>query len=87
MNFRSHFGQTCSLLIFRSVRSQKTHARRVGCCSVADKPSERTQKSRPKGTDVTGKPHEPVEIPVPKREDFDRLLKRAAKGNPKKAKG
>jgi hypothetical protein len=39
---------------------------------------ERRQKTRPK----KGKP---VEIPVPKRSDFDRLLKRAEK-RPAKAK-
>jgi hypothetical protein len=37
---------------------------------------ERTQKTRPK----KGKP---IEIPVPKREDFERLLKKAAKGSAK----
>jgi hypothetical protein len=36
--------------------------------------SERKQKTRPK----KGKP---VEIPVPKRGTFDRLLKRAASGS------
>jgi len=37
------------------------------------------QKTQPKGIDPkTGKPHEPIEIPVPKRDDIERLLKRAA---------
>jgi hypothetical protein len=37
-----------------------------------------TQLTQPKGMDPkTGKPYEPVEIPVPKRSVFDRLLKRA----------
>lgn len=39
---------------------------------VASVKPERKQKTQPK----KGKP---VEIPVPKREDFDRLLKRAEK--------
>jgi hypothetical protein len=37
-----------------------------------------TQPTRPKGIDSkTGKPYEPIEIPVPKRGVFDRLLHRA----------
>lgn len=41
---------------------------------------EPEQKTQPKGIDPeTGKPYEPVEIPVPRREVFERLLKRAAK--------
>lgn len=41
---------------------------------------EPMQKTQPKGTDPkTGKPYEPVEIPVPKRSDFDKLLERAEK--------
>jgi hypothetical protein len=40
--------------------------------------SQPTQKTQPKGIDPkTGKPYEPVEIPVPKRSDFDKLLERA----------
>ena len=35
---------------------------------------EPTQKTRPKKG-------EPVEIPVPKRDDFDKLVKRAARGS------
>jgi hypothetical protein len=39
-----------------------------------------TQPTQPKGIDPkTGKPYEPVEIPVPKRGEINRLLKRAAK--------
>jgi hypothetical protein len=39
-----------------------------------------TQLTQPKGIDPkTGKPYEPVEIPVPKRSTWDELLKRAAK--------
>jgi hypothetical protein len=48
--------------------------------AMADEPSrsEPTQLTQPKGIDPkTGKPYEPVEIPVPKRGVFDRLLKRA----------
>lgn len=36
------------------------------------------QKSTPKGKDKSGKPYEPIEIPVPKREDVESLIKRAA---------
>jgi hypothetical protein len=37
-----------------------------------------TQLTQPKGIDPkTGKPYEPVEIPVPKRSTWDRLLHRA----------
>jgi hypothetical protein len=37
-----------------------------------------TQPTQPKGIDPkTGKPYEPVEIPVPKRGTWDRLLKLA----------
>jgi hypothetical protein len=39
------------------------------------------QKTQPRGVDGQGKPHEPVEIPVPKREAFDKLVKRAAKSD------
>lgn len=41
---------------------------------------EKTQKTQPKGIDPkTGKPYEPVEIPVPKRGEVEKLLRRAAK--------
>ena len=40
--------------------------------------SEPTQLTQPKGINPkTGKPYEPVEVPVPKRSTFDRLLRRA----------
>jgi hypothetical protein len=40
----------------------------------------RKQKTTPKGIDPkTGKPYEPIEIPVPRRRDFEDMLKRAAK--------
>jgi hypothetical protein len=38
-----------------------------------------TQKTRPRGVNPkTGKPYEPVEIPVPKRKAFESALKNAA---------
>jgi hypothetical protein len=41
-------------------------------------PTPKLQHTQPKGIDPkTGKPYESVEIPVPKRSAFDRLLKRA----------
>jgi hypothetical protein len=47
---------------------------------MAQERREPTQPTQPKGIDPkTGKPYEPVEIPVPKRSDFDRLLERAEK--------
>ena len=45
---------------------------------MAQDKRETTQPTQPKGIDpTTGKPYEPVEIPVPKRSTFDNLLKRA----------
>ena len=47
------------------------------------KSRESKQETQPQGTDPkTGKPYEPVEIPVPKRSEFDALMKKATK--PKK---
>jgi len=43
---------------------------------MANHRSQPTQKTQPKKG-------EPVEIPVPKREDFDRLLKKVAKPSKK----
>lgn len=44
------------------------------------KPGEPTQKTQPKGIDPkTGKPYEPVEIPVPEKRDVLGALERAAK--------
>jgi hypothetical protein len=40
--------------------------------------AEATQPTQPKGKDEHGEPHEPIEIPVPKREEFERLVRRAA---------
>jgi hypothetical protein len=45
---------------------------------------EPTQLTQPKGTDKDGKPHEPIEIPVPKRSAFDELLERAENTPPRK---
>jgi hypothetical protein len=45
---------------------------------MADDEREPTQTTQPKGIDpTTGKPFEPVDIPVPKRSTFDKLLGRA----------
>lgn len=42
---------------------------------------EPTQQTQPKAIDPkTGKPYQPVEIPVPKRGDWERVLRRATKG-------
>lgn len=49
-----------------------------------DTPAEPTQQTQPKGIDPkTGKPYEPVEIPVPKRSTWDRLLHHAESTPPK----
>ncbi len=42
-----------------------------------------TQRTQPKGRDEDGEPHESVEIPVPKRSTWDRLLQRAENTPPK----
>jgi hypothetical protein len=45
---------------------------------MADTEQEPTQQTQPKGIDPkTGKPYDPIEIPVPKRSDWEGLLKRA----------
>ena len=47
---------------------------------MAEDSREPKQKTQPKGIDPqTGRPFEGVEVPVPKREEFDKLLKRAEK--------
>ena len=46
---------------------------------MADEKREPTQRTQPQGSDASGKPHEPMEIPVPKRSAFDRLLAKAEK--------
>lgn len=41
---------------------------------------QRKQKTTPKGVDPkTGKPYEPIEVPVPKRGDFEDMLRKVAK--------
>jgi hypothetical protein len=45
-----------------------------------------TQLTQPEGIDPkTGKPYEPVEIPVPKRDEVEDLLSRSAKPVPQDA--
>jgi hypothetical protein len=54
---------------------------------MAQDKREPTQPTQPKGIDpTTGKPYPPVDVPVPKRSTFDKLLDRAEKrpANPKK---
>ena len=46
---------------------------------------EPTQRTQPKGTDKPGKPYEPITIPVPKRDEIEDLLSRAAKPVPQDA--
>ena len=44
---------------------------------MTDQPKR--QKTKPKGKDKrTGKPAEPIEIPVPEREDLEKVLRRAS---------
>jgi hypothetical protein len=41
---------------------------------------DRKQKTTPKGIDPkTGKPYEPIEIPVPKQGDFEDALRKVAR--------
>jgi hypothetical protein len=45
----------------------------------APEPMPKTQLTQPKGIDPkTGKPHKPIEIPVPKRSVWEKVLGRAA---------
>jgi len=47
---------------------------------MPDTDPEPTQQTQPKGINPkTGEPYEPVEIPVPERSTWDRLLHRAEK--------
>lgn len=73
---RTQLGQMCSRLSL-SVEPQKTQARGVLRWPVADKRSEPTQKTQPKN----GKP---IEIPVPKHADSNRLLAKAEKKSKKR---
>jgi len=51
-----------------------------------DSPREPTQLTQPKGIDPkTGKPYEPIEIPVPKRDEIESLLSRATRPLPDKS--
>ena len=43
---------------------------------------KKTQHTRPKGTDEHGQPAEPMEIPVPKREDVEDALDRLIEATP-----
>jgi hypothetical protein len=50
---------------------------------MSDHDAEPTQQTQPKGIDPkTGKPYEPVEIPVLKRSAWERMLGRAMKPVP-----
>jgi len=46
---------------------------------MAEPKREPSQKTQPKGKDEHGQSHPPVEIPVPKRSEFDKLLGKAEK--------
>jgi hypothetical protein len=41
--------------------------------------SEPKQKTKPRGKDERGEPYEPIEIPVPKKKDVLRILKKSAR--------
>jgi hypothetical protein len=41
-----------------------------------------TQKTQPQGKNERGKSHAPIAIPVPERDEIERLLTEAAKGAP-----
>ena len=52
---------------------------------MTDHADEPTQATQPKGIDPkTGKPYEPVEIPVPKQSAWDQLLRKAETTPPPK---
>jgi hypothetical protein len=48
---------------------------------MPDEPKPKSQKTTPKGKDKSGKPHEPIEIPVPKRGTVENLIRRAAQSD------
>lgn len=50
--------------------------------NIARSRAERTQKTHPKGTDEHGHYAEPMEIPVPKREDVEEALDRLIAAQP-----
>ena len=74
----------------KSQKNRKTEARAIdeAVRSYLDfversGPSPKTQKTQPKGIDPeTGKPYEPMEIPVPKREDVEDALDRMIRAEP-----
>ncbi len=86
LNFDSHLGNTCSGGSPSPIPSpQKTQIRPLRSESVDDTDGQPTQQTQPKGVDpTTGKPYEPIEIPVPTRDTFDRLLGRAESTPPPK---
>jgi hypothetical protein len=45
-----------------------------------------TQKTKPYGIDEYGEPYEPIEIPVPKKKNVLRVLKKSAQPLPEKDK-
>jgi hypothetical protein len=47
---------------------------------------EPKQKTTPKGKDKSGKPFEPINIPVPKRSTFENLVRKASGGQGRKGK-
>ncbi len=47
-----------------------------------DHSAQPTQPTQPKGRDKDGKLYEPIEIPVPKEDDFEKLVRRAVKRQP-----
>lgn len=53
--------------------------------SMADDDSPlHTQPTQPRGTDDEGNPHAPIEIPVPKKSDVMRVLKKSSQPIAKK---
>jgi hypothetical protein len=48
--------------------------------------SEPKQKTKPHGVDEHGEPYAPIEIPVPKKKDVMRVLKKSARPLPEKDK-
>ncbi len=42
------------------------------------------QPTQPRGKDSKGEPAEPIEIPVPKRETIDALIRQAARRSPER---
>jgi hypothetical protein len=58
----------------------RTYPRALPSLLMAADDKPKTQKTQPKGINKkTGKPYEPIEIPIPKRGEIEELLRRAAK--------